>query len=145
MDSSNFASFASKKLAYHSNKPNLVSSLRPFYFFSRAFGLLPFSVKFDTSGEIQTAQVSGFDVVWFGISISIHFFLIFAFFQIVIFSQDPSASYVLYFGNDIFNLAGLIFGIITMIMDMCNRSKLVEILKGFTNFDKEASCTYFKI
>lgn len=131
--------FTSKKRANHPKKLSFASSLWPFYFCSRAIGLLPFSIKFDSNGEVQRARVSWFDLLWFVIAIVFQLYLASVYFQMIEIPQDPSASYILFFGDSIFNLVGLSFGIITIIMDMFNRSRLVDILKRFTEFGKEAS------
>lgn len=43
----------------------------------------------------------------------------------------------------------LIFGAVIITMDMCNRFKIIDILKEFTKFDKEVNywsiCSYFSI
>lgn len=132
-----------KKRVKHSNEISFVSILRPYYFFSRVLGFLPFSLTLKSNGDVHKPRVSAFDLLWFVTTITLHIYLIFAFFQKIDFPKDPNASYILFFGDSIFNLAGLIIGIISMLLDMYNRSKLVDILNGFTDFGKEASILYF--
>lgn len=138
--SSNVELVSHKKRAHRSHRLNFVTSLWPFYLFSRSLGLLPFSVKFDANGEIKKARVSVFDLLWFGLAIS--FYLSLAFFYFGSFNEQQistSTSYILFLGDSLFNLNGLLYGVVIIIMDMCNRHKLVDILKRLSFFEKEAS------
>lgn len=144
--SSNVELVSHKKRAHRSNRLNFVTSLWPFYIFSRSLGLLPFSVKFDANGEIKKARVSAFDFLWFGLAISIYLSLTLFFFEFFTSLHGAinhkilrNTSYILYFGDSIFNLYGLAYGAMVILMDMCNRHRLVDILKGFNTFEKEVS------
>lgn len=139
MQRSNIDMFAPKNRTFHSKKLNFASSMWPVYYFCRVFGLLPFSVKFDTNGEVQRVQVSAFDVSWFIITICFYIILAVLYFHTIIIYQDPSASHILFFGDSMFNLIGLKFGALMIILDMCNRFKIIDILKGFSTFGKEVS------
>lgn len=46
-------------------KDTFAYCFRPIHIVSRAFGLMPFSITFDSNGEIQKSNVSKFDVLWF--------------------------------------------------------------------------------
>lgn len=143
MKRSNIDMLPPKKSTFHSKKLNFASSMWPIYYFCRIFGLLPFSVKFDTNGEVQRVRVSAFDVSWFAITICFYLILAVLYVQRIVIHQDPSASHILFFGDSIFNLIGLMFGPLMIILDMCNRFKIIFILKGFSTFGKEVIVTYF--
>lgn len=53
-----------KKKAFP-KETDFVKSIRPIYYFSRVFGFLPFSIEFDSKGEVQNARISAFDFLWF--------------------------------------------------------------------------------
>lgn len=131
--------FAFKKKSPIPKELNFTSSMWPIYYFCRVFGLLPFSVKFNANNEVQGARVSVFDVAWFAITICFYLILAVLYFQTIVIHQDPSASHILFFGDSIFNVIGLIFASLMIILDMCNRSKIIDILKGFSTFGKEVS------
>lgn len=129
------------KTKSQSKNESFTNTLRPFYIISRMFGLLPFSIKFDANGEIQDARVSAFDLLWFAISICVYLFMAVAFnLQMMEIPPDYKVSFILYFGDMLLSLSGLIFGPIEIIMDMCNRFKLVSIIRKLTAFDKEVIC-----
>lgn len=128
-----------KKKAFP-KETDFVKSIRPIYYFSRVFGFLPFSIEFDSKGEVQNARISAFDFLWFVIVIGFHLVLAFICLQ----KQDSpkfnlNLSYILFLGDYILIILGLIYGAEARLMDMCNRSKFVRIVRQFDDFDKEVS------
>lgn len=107
--------------------------------------MLPFSVKFDANGNVRRAEVSKFDFLWFVTTIGIYLLLAFIYFQTMEIPNDPSASYILFFGDSIFNIVGLVFAAVIIVLDMCNRFKIVKMLKGFSTFGKAASSSHTSI
>lgn len=122
-----------------SENNNFTYSLLPIYFFSRAIGLLPFSIIRDSSGRVREARLSVFDCLWFIISISGYLFLAWFCYQKTVVSYDPNESFVLNIGDNMLLIFGLLYGAIIITMDLGNRNKLVEILKNFTAFDDAVS------
>lgn len=121
-----------------SKSDNFAFSVRPIYFFSRACGLLPFSINQNSSGEIQEPKISLFDAVWFGISVCAYSAMAYIFYHNLRLTQDPNTkSYFLVLGDYMLYISVLIYGIVARAMDMCNRFKLIDILKKFSMFDKE--------
>lgn len=130
----------------HSRRFNFSSSMMPAYFFSRAFGLLPFSIVRDSRGEAQAARVYLLDFLWFFISMLIYFLLtIYVYFDVESLgpSQTISESYILIVGEPALIIFGMIYGAMVIVMDMLNRNRLVDVLKKFTDFDKEVNCSIF--
>lgn len=121
-----------------SRKDNFAFSFRPIYFLSRAFGLMPFSITYDSNGEIQEPRISRLDVLGFVIGICVQLILTYLHIRNVKASKDPNtAQYFLILCDYVLWVAIMIYGILLRGLDMYNRFKLVNILKDFTMFDKE--------
>lgn len=123
-------------------RPDIIYSYRPIYYFSRFFGLLPFSLRYDSNGEIQMPKISKLDGVWFVISIVIYLALA-KMVSLSIEIQKNASSPILILGNKLLLMFGLIYGAIMIVENMCSRFRFVGILKMFTAFDKEASQHFF--
>lgn len=115
---------------------DIVFSYQPIYYFSRIFGLLPFSLAYDANGEIRAPRISKFDAVWFAVSIAIY--LVFAAVIPLDVPKGPPAP-ILILGNELLLMFGLIYGAIMIVENMCSRFKFIRILKTFSVFDREAS------
>lgn len=116
-------------------------NLKPIHVYSRCFGLVPFKIVPNSNGEIQ-AQVGKLDILWFVISMSLYFFLAYAYGKIIYDLHDfndPNQSYILSLGDTILIVLGLIFGGFAGVMDMINRTRIVDFLKHFNFFDKNVS------
>lgn len=121
-------------------KLNFSHSLRPIYLVSRAFGFMPFSIVYYPNGNIHKPRVSILDGLWFVISLCIYTFGIYFVFLYAIFNQlDAKMSWVLVISCTICFEIGFIFGYLSIIFDMGNRFKLIDIMKKFIIFDQEAS------
>lgn len=131
------------KKVHRLKKDSFVVTFWPVYFCSRYFGFLPFSLVFDSNGEIRRARVGIFDIVWFIMSIGLYLCLAILYIQMIETPQDPTASFILFFGDTVFNVVAMLLLILMAIMDMCNRNKLVDIVKTFSAFDKEVSSMKF--
>lgn len=129
----------------NAKKNNFFYSFRPIYYFSRAFGFMPFSIVCDSNGGIQGPVVRSVDIFWFIFWILLYLFSAVLSFKSAQYPQntDHTESGIL-IGADYFILiSGLIFGALIIVMDMCNRFKLVGILKNIKTFDEEASQTKY--
>lgn len=131
----------------HPKKWDFANSFAPIYYFSRVTGLLPFTIARNSNGEIQMPSVSRLDRLWFVVSICLHLSLIcillpsFNELKKVLTRQQ----FILIYCDQLRLVLSLIFGALTIAMDMCNRFKLVALLKKITIFDKEVRkiCTTF--
>lgn len=119
-------------------KINFVHSFRPIYIVSRAFGLMPFSMAYQSNGAIQKPTVCMLDILWFLFSIGVNGFGIYTLSASIIrkpLSKEPAHLVVL--SIYLIVILGLFLGLFTIIFDMCNRSKLVDIVKNFIIFDNK--------
>lgn len=108
-------------------------SFRPIYYFTRIFGLMPFSLVRDKNTKAQRPRVSILDGFWFIISICIY-----------LWGAYVSTVHIMQFGaiivskaNFVVRIFGLIFGAFLIVVNMLNRFKLVNIFNDFAIFDKE--------
>lgn len=118
---------------------NFMHSFRPIYYVSRCFGLMPFSIVSDLNGMALNPNVCAVDILWFITSISLYTILTVITYKNMGFAKAASVPFVLIFADDMILAIGLINAIILIILDMYNRSKLVDILKMFQIFDAEVS------
>lgn len=117
---------------------SFVHSFRPIHYFSRVFGLMPFSIVHDSRGELQKPKVSFSSSLWFVISICIYSFMAYSVFKNMKIAHDSSlTSTILLVGDDLLLASNFIFGAVIVLIDMCNRLKLTNILKDFMVFDEE--------
>lgn len=117
-------------------KLNFEYCIRPIYYMSRLCGLLPFSIARNSNGEIQAPRVKIFDFLFFTLSIIWYLFLTCNSFHDIQYWPNLNKSQVLTVSNYSLLIMGLIFGGLTITMDMFNRSRLVDILKKFIKFDQ---------
>lgn len=120
-----------------SKKYNFARTMQPIYIISRTFGLFPFTIIHDLNGDIQGIRVTFFDLLWFLISISIYILLAIYNFCYLKFPQNTNVSEVLYIGDYLLLILGLIFGAALIASDMYNRFNLADIAMQFTKFDKK--------
>lgn len=120
---------------------DFVYSFLPIYYFSRFFGLMPFSFIYDSDDEIQAPRISIFDGVWFVITIGIYLVAAFTNFQILTHPKEMALASALYYGHYILLIQGLLVCSVAIGLDIYNRNRLVTILKIFIAFDKEVSVT----
>lgn len=114
-------------------------SFKPIYYFSRAIGLMPFSIRRDSNGDIQEPKVHRMDCVWFLFTTAV--FLTSSYFshQNITAFNSNTRIYVSIVLDDLHFVLSLIFGAVMIGMDMCNRFELVKLWKIFIIFDKEVS------
>lgn len=124
-----------------SRKMDFWDGFKPVYYFSRAFGLLPFSIRRDANGEVQEPTVNKIDGVWFLFTIVV--FLTASQFSHRYISAFNSSSqmYVSVLLDNFRLVLSLIFGAVMIALDMLNRFKLVKLWKLFIIFDKEVRNT----
>lgn len=129
----------SKSVEKDPNLSNMNSaySYRPIYYFSRIFGLMPFSIIYSSDGRAQKPRVSVFDGLWFVISICIYILMAVISYKNIILPTNSNSSYLMILGDYVLLILGLFIGALTIGMDMCNRFKIVDILKMFDTFDNK--------
>lgn len=118
---------------------NFADSFRPLYCYSRIFGLMPFSIVSDSNGEPQVPRVGVFNILWFIISIFLYLSMAYYSYIDMHVPRDSSFPYAFILAGFIMQIFRLIFGALMIVIDMCKRYKLVDILKNFNIFNKEVS------
>lgn len=117
---------------------NFEYSIRPIYYFARAFGLLPFSVIRNSNGEIQKPHVGVINLLLFVISICWYLILAYScYLNVTFLLYNPKTSFILVFGDYLLLIVGLISTTLFIVMDMVNRTRLVDVLKRLTVFDQK--------
>lgn len=112
-------------------------SFKPIYYFSRCFGLMPFSIRCDSNGEIQEPKVNRIDGLWFLFTIAVFFSSSYISHQYISGLNSNTPLNVSNILNCFHLTLTLIFGALMIAMDMCNRFKLVKLWKNYTIFDEE--------
>lgn len=123
-----------------SKKLHFVNVIQPIYYFSRVSGLMPFSINYDSNGNIQEPKVNKRDVLWFVTSICLYSAMVFIAGRNVNLPQSSDLSFgIMVSGIHAIKIVGLILTLIFIILEMCNRSNIMRILKSFTSFDNEVN------
>lgn len=138
MDQSLQKNIPSKKITFS-------YSLLPIYYFSRIFGLLPFTIVYDTNGDVHEARITYFDVLWFIISVCLYLLLALFSYKHIQVPEGPNVSQILVLGDCALLIAGLLYGAVIIVFDLYNRFKLIDIMKKFTTFDMEVGQIYFQM
>lgn len=122
----------------HLRKLNFAYSFRPIYNFGRMFGLMPFSFTYNTNGTISGFEIGTFDILWFIISLIINLVLAFMLATDLYNMDEFKTMSIILVGEDlIFQVICSVFNAISIGIDLCTCSKLVEILKKINNFDED--------
>lgn len=129
----------------NSERLTFTHSFKPIYILSRIFGFMPFTIVYDSNGAIQTAQIKVIDFFWFIISIVIYLLSTLYFITYVRRKQIPDSFATLAYATRTIVIFRKLFYCVCISTDMCNRFKLVEILKKINIFDERVSQSYFSI
>lgn len=123
-----------------SKRVHFIRSFLPIYYFSRACGMMPFSITYNSLGEPLRPRIGKRDGMWLIFSIGLYVTTIALIFHNLHLPDDPnSVTYILLLCDNSHLILTLVFGIFIMGIDLCNRFKIVDVLRKFTIFDKEAS------
>lgn len=118
---------------------NFGSVFRPLYHLSRVWGLAPFSIASNPNGELQNPKIGFSDGVWLLTTILIY--LSFASYSLNAFQTARKTlnrgTWILILCARILALFAFVYGILTIIISLCNRFKLINIVKMFARFDEE--------
>lgn len=107
------------------------------YYFSRVFGLWPFTIVHNSNGSIQKARVRPIDGLWFVISICLYSVALYSIclsMKEIEMQKGNSFVFILYHA---YQIVFLFFGSCIIALDLFNRKRLVNILKKFSKFDTE--------
>lgn len=115
----------------------------PIHVVSRIFGLVPFTIARAPNGEVEGARVHKCDLLWFVAAIIIYIFLAYSYIDTNEIHCNSNQSYILTVGDNVLISLGLVIAAAVIVMDMYNRSRIIEIPKQFINFDKRVSWTFF--
>lgn len=118
-------------------------SFWPTYLFNRSVGLMPFSIVRSPNGEVLRPKVGMFDIIWFVVAVSWYLLLAFVSYQDLKLPQDPKESFILKLGDHLLLIWGLLHGSLMIIMDMCNRFRLIDIAQKYGTFDKEVNIFHY--
>lgn len=129
----------------NSREPSFVYGFQPAYYFSRTFGLIPFSIVCDANEEVEKPQVRVFDAIWFFISLCIYSSIAYLVYHCIGIAQDSGEISILMVGDDLLLVANFICVFFMIGVEMCNRFKLVNILWNFTDFDAKVSLVFSPI
>lgn len=123
-------------------RPNFAYSFRPIYLVSRIFGLMPFSIAYYPNGDIDKPKIGIVDGLWFAISLCVYIFGIYKASDYTGYNEtNTRMCLVSAIGFTICFELGLVFGCLSIVFDMGNRFKLIDIIREFTIYDQEASVT----
>lgn len=122
----------------NSMRIDFVHSFRPIYYFSRVFGLMPYTITYSSHGSIIGCEVKMFNALWFIASLTINLTLALMISKDTLYLRNPQiASNILSGGDYFLEIYGTIFNVVLIVMDMCMRSKFVNILQKINVFDEE--------
>lgn len=134
-----------REIKVKSNEINFALSLRPVYRFSRAFGLMPFTIILDEKLNFKEVRVRPLDVAWFIISIILCLVMAIVYYQTTELPTDQNVSSILVIGDAMLIIIGLFYTSSIIIMDMLNRFKIIGILKMLNNFDNKVCFSFISI
>lgn len=121
-----------------SEQRNIAICFRPIYYFARICGQMPFTITYHANAAIYTAKFHARDFIWSTVSLCIQISLIRLAVDLMTSPQHPKIiSSTLYFCNLTVWFITLLFAISMMVLDAHNRSKIVDLLQKFTDFDQE--------
>lgn len=120
-------------------KSNFTYGIQPIYYFSRIFGYMPFKLVHDSNGLIKGARITLFDILWTVFSIGLHLFATIHFLLTAgCMTENFEISVILANGTKTLVILRRLFNCLCLGMEICNRFKLVDILKKLNSFDEEA-------
>lgn len=136
--------FGTGKILMEEARPkNVQHNFKAIYYFSRCFGLWPFTIAYNANGSIKEACLCQFDYLWFLISICVYLTALHFTYEHIktlqFLNEKAFFSHLIY---NLIQIPPLLLGVIGSVFDMLNRRRLVNILKKFTIFDEEVRFCY---
>lgn len=129
---------STSKKKHNSNSFSFIYCTKPLHKVAKCFGLLCFSIRLSGENEMIGAYISIFDGIWFIIQVVFNITVIFC--VIYTFQGIETGQFQTIFFFTLSRtilLFDLFLTLLVQLLDMINRSKLVQILKEFRAFDKE--------
>lgn len=124
-------------------KIDFAYSFRPIYYFSRVYGLMPFTITYNARGSINGLEIRLFDLLWFMAILVLNVTITLMISKDSLYLQDLKVlSNILNGGEYFLEIYCMIFNLLLIGMDMWMRTKLIEILRGITTFDDEVRQLY---
>lgn len=132
----------------HAKQLNFLNSFKPNYYFLRAFGLWPFSLVGGSNGEIKKPKITKLNLLWLIVSILFYLLALLVFFQNTKIERNYKngiviAKRIINKGHHICTEFSFIFVAFSIVINMCNRFKLVNALNMFVHFDDSVSVLVF--
>lgn len=125
-------------------KCGLLHSFRPIYIVSRICGQMPFSIAYNSNGEIDRPIVNKLDAVWFAMSISLSIiFILQMYYLFTSFDKHKKSESEISLTG--FKLTFVIIrfpGLLAIILDMYYRVEMIKLFKKITVFDERASSSF---
>lgn len=122
----------------HPKTASFTFGLRPIYYFSRVFGLLPFSIIHDSDGVALEPKIGKLDALWMVINIGIYASMTYFVYKDINYYQNAITTTLLT-GDDLLFLMEIILGMVIIGLDFYNRFGFIDILRKFSIFDTEAN------
>lgn len=115
------------------------SVFRPLHCLARSWGLAPFSIAIDSNGELQRPKIHLCDGLWaFAITL---LYASFVNYSVEAFNFARTCldkeTWILILCARILTIFAFVYGILTIIINLCNRFKLINMIKMFVRFDEE--------
>lgn len=131
---------SSTKMKIRCSRPTNCSSVfQPLYLLSRVWGLAPFSIVTNSNGEVRSPKIGLHDGLQF--STMMVFYSFFVYNNLNTFEPSEEnrneKTWVLMLSGRLLELLGFLYGISAIIMNVRNRSKIINKVKLLTRFDRE--------
>lgn len=114
-------------------------AITPLYTCSRLVGLMPFTIIRSPSGNGLAVKVTGRDLVWFITAILWYTVLALISTKNLRLPQDPNESLTINVGDHMIIISGLLMGSFSIVLDMFNRNRLINMAQKYEIFDKKVS------
>lgn len=128
--------------AERSKRLDIIHGFRPIYYFSRIFGLMPFSIRYDSNRVHHEPKVHVFDLILFLLFIISSITILDSGFKGIMdvhnLRMPLMAAYV-----KVIEMIAMISSAIIFGLEMYNRYNLICILTNFNTFDKNVSSISF--
>lgn len=117
-------------------KPTFMQSIQPMQYFSRIFGFMSFKVVHDSNGSVHGARIRVIDVLWCIITIGLHSTSA-VYYSTHFGCGGATTSVTLGMSTKIIAMFRRFSYILYVVIDFCNSSKLVKILRQLNAYDEK--------
>lgn len=119
---------------------NLFDSIKSLRFVARIYGLLSFSINCTTNGEIKNCELRVFDILYAMMHIVMCLassLLTFVYFN----GPQDIWGMILLSGMEFLLISAVLLGSVSIVLDMLNRNRIIEMLQKIQQFDKQVNLT----